>query len=116
MTNIVTVKKSSGFIKRKGSFDAIVKKLQKISIDAIEMLETTMNEKDCDPKLKIACATKLLEFYTTTLKQQNDDEVNRLQLEYKHGNPPNKSLETKEDNIPQIDFDTVSYIETDTQT
>lgn len=115
MTKIVTIEKSSGFIKRKGSFDNIVKKLQKISIAAIDMLETTMIAADSDDKLKVACATKLLEFYTETLKQQNADEINRLQLEYKHGGkPPIGEGSAKEDDTPSIDFETITYTEIDT--
>ena len=82
MARLAIVQESSGFIRNKGSFDGIVKKLSKVSNAAIEMLEKTMEDTQ-DEKLRVACATKLVEFYMAALDKQNTDEITRMISEVK---------------------------------
>lgn len=106
MAKLAVVTESSGFIRNKGSFDGIVKKLTKVSNAAIEMLEKTMEETQ-DEKLKVACATKLVEFYMAALDKQNTDEITRMisEVKLKGGLSTNLKVAT-----PVIDFSNIQDV------
>jgi len=106
---ISVIQETSGFMQRKGSFDTIVKKLSKVSNAAIDMLETTM-ETTQDEKLKLACATKLLEFYVSVLDKQNTDNITRLIAEYKYKGSPAESLSVV-NSRPILDFANIQEVD-----
>lgn len=49
------------FIKKVHELSKLSKRLDKISDAAIDVIVDTMNDKDTDPKLRVACATTLVD-------------------------------------------------------
>ena len=101
------VQESLSFIQKKGSFDNVVKKLSKASVSAIEMLESIM-ETTQDEKLKVTCATKLLEFYISSEDKKNTDALTRMVAEYKYVGKPADSITVSRQ--PMIDFHNIAEV------
>ena len=99
------VQESPSFIQKKGSFDNIVKKLSKASVSAVEILEHIL-ETTNDEKLKVTCATKLLEFYISSADKQNTDNLTRMIAEFKYVGRPADSITISKQ--PMIDFQNIA--------
>ena len=65
------------FIRKTGELTKLLKRLDKASDEAVDMLLSVMQTTE-DERLKIACADKLLGFQVAVAKEVNDDILKRM--------------------------------------
>jgi hypothetical protein len=94
------------FIRKTGELNKLLKRVDRISPEAIALLEKTMNDESKDLKLRIACANDLISYNIDIAKIVNNDALQRMiaQIKIAPGGG-SKNLENK--SVPKIDFDTV---------
>lgn len=79
----------------------VLKKLNKESEGAVEMIVAVMNSAEADDKTKLAAASKLLDLQRQVAQDINQDELQRLIANVKFGGP--RQLEM-DDDTPDVDF------------
>jgi hypothetical protein len=104
-TNIEVVEKNQGFIRKKGSYAALVKRANKSLVVAMDVLESVL-ETTLDEKIKVASSKELAGISLQILDKNNTDEITRLIAEFKYVGGVNKSL-TTDDGYAVIDFNTI---------
>lgn len=116
MTETVpSVHVSSGFLNKKTPFDALIRRLQKITPQAIELLVQTMEDNTSkDQKLKVEAAKCLINVHVGLIKTKNDDKLKRMenQIRYlgKQESDGDFSTADEDDETVLIDFDNVQEI------
>ena len=97
-----------GFARRQNHpLSKLLKSLTAESQDAVDMLVALMASKD--EKIKLAAATKLLEFQESVAKSVENDALMRVMANAKYGGP--KQLDYEDDESPEVDFSVVQKIE-----
>jgi hypothetical protein len=71
------------FIKKVHELSKLHKKLESVSNDVIDVIVETMNSKDTDPKLKVACATTLADMHIKVSDIISKDQLTRQIAEIK---------------------------------
>lgn len=117
---MATTQTSIGFIKKRSNLVGLIKKLVKITPEAIEMLEETMKTSE-DEKLAVGCAKKLLDLYVQIVddEHRHDMEAKAMQLKIFGASSlandltlgAEKEDEEEDNDIPLIDFANVIDIE-----
>lgn len=98
------------FLRGKHDLTKLLKQLEGITKEAVEVLESTMRESK-DVKLKVECAKQIINFTMATSKQISDEDMARLIAEVRLSTPANPKvgamLQAEERKVPQLDFSTV---------
>ncbi len=102
------------FLKYRSEFAPLLKTLNKASTGAVSTLERIMAETD-DPKLKMSCASKLLEFYISVADKSQQEHLQRLVASARlSGGGVTKQLvnadEQDKPRRPVVDFGTIKEI------
>lgn len=107
MSRVVPAKPKSTF-KQIHELAKTAKSLKRISQKMIDYLESVVDDKEADPKLKAQCAQTLLKLYMDVAKEVNSDKLNRLILEVKAtGLIGQGSTADDDDDTPALDFDNI---------
>lgn len=97
-----------GFARRQNHpLSKLLKSLTAESQDAVDTLVALM--KSTDQKIKLAAATKLLEFQESVAKSIENDSLMRIMANAKYGGP--KQLDYEDDDSPDVDFSVVQQVE-----
>jgi hypothetical protein len=88
--------------KSKHELADLLKKLNKESEGAVEMIVAIMTKKDQDERLVLQAASKLLDLQRQVAQDINNDKMQRLIANVKYGGP--KQLTVEEDETPSINF------------
>jgi len=77
---VQSVQTGHGFLQKKTPFDAMLRRVQKVTPAAIDFLEATMKNKESkDEKLKVEAAKKLIDVHMSLMKEKNNDKISRLE-------------------------------------
>ena len=99
------------FIRRKGELDKLLKKVDKLSIEALEYLDTVMKDEKADPKLRVQCAREIIAVNIETAKISNNDKLQRLAFEIKLNPEASQRLSgSGQKQMPIVDFNNVLKI------
>lgn len=71
------------FVKKNHELASLLAKVKKGSAKAVEILIETMEDKDTEAKLKVACAQSLIEYEVKITDQINKDQLTRQIAEIK---------------------------------
>lgn len=93
------------FIRKSGELSKLLRRSDRVAVDALKFLEDTMNDEKADLKLRVACAKEIVGINIDTAKIVNQDNLQRMVAQLKL-NPGQGNLVEK-DSTPVLDFDTV---------
>lgn len=79
----LALKEGPIFAKKKHELDDLLKQLNKVTPEAVELLVSTMNNEKVPMKERVKCADKLLGYKITVSEAINKDELNRTIAEIK---------------------------------
>lgn len=105
-TLVVVEEESITFIRKSGELTKLLKRVDKITPDAVAFLEKTMNDATVDIKTRVACAKEIVGINIDVAKTVNHDQLSRLIAQLKLKTGSGKTLVDK-DEMPSLDFETV---------
>jgi len=101
------------FVKGKHELQALLKKIQRGSAEAVDMLIETMNNTEVEVKTRVACAQSLIEYEVKITDQINKDQLTRQVAEVRaKGLIGNGSTVDGEDKPlpPRVDFTQIQEV------
>lgn len=111
MAEIILEPEIPSFIRRKGELDKLLKKADKLSIEALEYLDAVMKDEKADPKLRVQCAREIISVNIETAKISNNDKLQRLAFEIKLNPEASQRLSGNgQKQMPIVDFNNVLKI------
>jgi hypothetical protein len=79
----IALKAGAVFLKRKHELDDLLKQLDRVTPEAVDLLVDTMNNPKEAVKVRVACADKLLDYKIKVSEAINKDELTRQIAEIK---------------------------------
>jgi len=79
----VALKEGQIFVKRKHELDDLMKQLDKITPDAVDLIAETMNNTTTDTKTRLRCAETLIEYKIRVADQIDKSQLTRQIAEVK---------------------------------
>ena len=111
---VVVKDKPMTFIKESNELTKLLKRLERASEKAVDVIENIM-ETSKDEKVQMAAATKLLEFQVATSKEINTQNMQNMIAEIKlnrdGGGLKGIGHGDASDNVPLVDFGTIKTID-----
>ena len=110
------VVKPMSFIKDSNELTKLLKKLEKATPKAVDVIEDIMENSD-DDKMRMAAATKLLEFQVATSKEINTQNMQNMIAEIKLNRDSGGTRgigygdASESSNVPLVDFGTIKTID-----
>jgi hypothetical protein len=97
--------KAQPIFKKEHELLGVLKKLKKLTAKALEVLEQGLNSED--EKLRHSSAKLIIDYYTATAKEVNNDQLSRLVLDIKAQGLVGAGTTAQEDNTPILNFDEI---------
>jgi hypothetical protein len=107
---VVTMVEAPIFVKKTHELAGLLKRVKYGSAKAVDILIDTMEDKNTEPKLKVACAQSLIEYEVKITDQINKDQLVRQVAEIKAKGlstplrPEDKALS------PTVDFSRIQEV------
>jgi predicted phage-related endonuclease len=100
------------FVKRKHELDDLLKQLDKVTPEAVDLLATTMNDADAPLKERLKCAAKLIDYKIGVSEAINDDDLKRQIAEMKASGPSRPLVPDagKATSAPRLDMNTIQSV------
>lgn len=111
---IVETREVPTFIKKKHELAKLLKEVQKVSPDAVELIKNTMLDAAVDIKLRVQCAETLTNLEVKVANQINSDELAQKIAEIKVNGPVRNltaDSRAKASNTPTLNFEDIREVD-----
>ena len=106
----VALKEGKVFVKRKHELDDLLKQLDRVTPEAIDLLAETMQDVKQAIKVRIACADKLIDYKVKVSEAINADDLKRAVAEIKATGLKTPLVPEDKPSAPRLDMHTIQKV------
>lgn len=106
----VALKEGKVFVKRKHELDDLLKQLDRVTPEAIDLLADTMQDIKQTIKVRIACADKLIDYKVKVSEAINADDLKRAVAEIKATGLNKTLVPDNKSTAPRLDLHTIQKV------